>query len=193
MSEKNTALIQAAIMIVIAVFVGLLFADSISYILGTNTEINSDSDFSDRLSLVKNVYIEQNESFWTSAMYLYEEENLELIASQSGVVYVRLSGGELIPASEYYADSAEMQQALSALFIGESTVLSDAVDTLGEKIEDVRLYNIKTIDDQVLYIYYYLDGGYIGVIYDHSDRIDDNFNIIRLSEQWGILSVLVEG
>lgn len=196
MSENKKTIFFAVLSIILAVIVGCVFGDSVRVMLGTNEDSALMSDFSDRLSVIKAVFAEQSEPYMTAAFYLFEDEGLELMASKSGAVYVRTPEGELIPASDYYAGTPEMLDALDEIFFTEPESVELATDTNGEEITDVMLYNIKVKDKQVSFILYYCPGGYIGIVYDNEDRIDTNMNIIRLSESdgqsfgWGIVTRL---
>lgn len=194
MSENTRTLIFAFFAIIAAVLVGCLFGDSVRVMLGTNEDSAMLSDYSDRMSVIKAAFAEQSDPYQIAAMHLYGEDGLELVASRGEVVYVRSPDGSLTAASDYFAGAPELTDALDTLFFSTPEAVLTATDTNGEDITDLMLYNIKVYDDQVTFVLYYCEGGYLAIVYDNQDRIDSNMDIIRLSESngqnygWGIVT-----
>lgn len=177
--------INVIVSVALAICAGLIFADSIRYMFGTDTSTLYTTQFNDRMNSVKAVFTEDNWDYQVMAQGLCESSNIQVLRSRSGnaVVY---DNGRHIPAGEYF-DNTELLSALSKLLAG-TEAMKNQVGSDSDPIEDIALYNIAVTQQQVMFFLYYDSGGYISIVYDESGTYEARSDTIKIMDNWMIQS-----
>lgn len=196
MSETIRTYINVVVMTAVAIILGMLFGDSIRYFLGTNPDAVATNAFNDRMSLVKEIFTEEMDTFQVTTPGLVngEYEDFRVIRNKNGNYKVVHADGTVTDLSFF---DAEIADSIVYLFETQSDAVRNSADYAGDPITDVamELLTFKkdaTTMDEVKFYYYSSEHGYIAVIYADKDSITNRMDIVTLStlddydDGWGI-------
>lgn len=212
MSETVKTYINVAVMAVVAVILGCLLGDSITYFLGTDTDTVSATIFNDRMSLVKEIYTEQNLQYQSLCMNLVDNgEDMRIVKNLKGDLKIIDGNGQVHGAD--YLESVETQlldehadalydengeplnnaQLADQLFNQEPTVVTNSKDFAGDPITDVGLKMVNLQDGRMTWYMYNSEYGWISLLYSTKEEVESRMDVITVSvdeeydDAWGIL------
>lgn len=212
MSETVKTYINVAVMAVVAVILGCLLGDSITYFLGTDTDTVSATIFNDRMSLVKEIYTEQNLEYQSLCMNLVDNgEDMRIVRNLKGDLKV-IDGNGQVHGVEYLetVDTQVLDEKADALFDengqplnnaqladvlfnSEPTVVTNSADFAGDPITDVGLKMVNLVDGRVTWYMYNSQYGWISLLYSTKEEVESRMDVITVSvdedynDAWGIL------
>lgn len=212
MSETVKTYINVAVMAVVAVVLGCLLGDSITYFLGTNTDTVSATIFNDRMALVKEIYTEQNLQYQSLCMNLVDNDrDMRIVKNPKGELKIIDENGQVHEAE--YLETVETQlldenadalfdengqplsnaQLADQLFNQEPMVVTNSKDFAGDPITDVGLKMVNLQDGRVTWYMYNSEYGWISLLYSTKEEVESRMDVITVSvdeeydDAWGIL------
>ncbi len=212
MSETVKTYINVVVMAVAALIVGCLLGDSITYFLGTDTDTVSATVFNDRMSLVKEIYTEQNLQYQSLCVNLVENgQEMRIVKNPRGQIKIIDQDGnihtveylqqiELVQIDENATelldddgDQLDCRQLTDQLFNQQTKAVTGSSDYAGDPITDVGLKMISIKDGRVIWYMYNSKYGWISLLYSTKDEVQSRMDVITVTvdeeheDAWGIL------
>lgn len=212
MSETVKTYLNVAVMAVVALILGCLLGDSITYFLGTDTDTVSSTLFNDRMALVKEIYTEQNLQYQSLCMNLVDNgENMRIVKNPKGDLKVIDGDGQIHDADflenietlvldknaealfDENGQALNSAQLTEVLFNQEPAVVTNSEDFAGDPITDVGLKMINLVDGRITWYMYNSEYGWISLLYSTKEEVESRMDVITVSvddeydDAWGIL------
>lgn len=212
MSETVKTYLNVAVMAVVALILGCLLGDSITYFLGTDTDTVSSTLFNDRMALVKEIYTEQNLQYQSLCMNLVDNgENMRIVKNPKGDLKVIDGDGQIHGADflenietlvldknaealfDENGQALNSAQLTEVLFNQEPAVVTNSEDFAGDPITDVGLKMINLVDGRITWYMYNSEYGWISLLYSTKEEVESRMDVITVSvddeydDAWGIL------
>ena len=155
------ALVSAAVALIIGLFLGYCLGS----LFGTNQELVNTTNYTDSMSAARTVFIDpdQMDSYIHTAQVFRDMEGLKVYTAKGRETTMVQYEGQYRKPEELFDE--DILKSLRELMHTEEA-LYGVTDSMGDPMEDIRVYNIAVQDGVVYYYLYYDEAGFVGIAFD---------------------------
>lgn len=156
---------KAVVSCLLALVIGLFLGYCLGSLFGTNQELVNTTNYTDSMSAARTIFIDpdQMDSYIQTAQAFRDMEGLKVYSARDQESAMVQYEGQFLPAQELFDE--EIIKSLREL-MNTQEALYGVTDSMGDPMEDIRMYNIAVQDGVVYYYLYYDEAGFVGIAFD---------------------------
>lgn len=160
------AVAAAAVALVIGLFLGYCLGS----LFGTNQELINTTNYTDSMAAARTVFIDpdQMDSYVRTAQAFKDMEGLKVYSARNLETTMAQYQGKFQKAEELFDE--EILKSLREL-MNTQEALYGVTDSMGDPMENIRVYNIAVQDGVVYYYLYYDEAGFVGIAFDEDGAV----------------------
>lgn len=154
----------------VALAIGLFLGYCLGSLFGTNQELLNTTNYTDSMAAARTVFIDpdQMDSYVHTAQVFKDMEGLKVYTARNLETTMVRYQGKLQRAEELFDEN--VIKSLREL-MNTQEALYGVTDSVGDPMEDIRVYNIAVMDGVVYYYLYYDEAGFVGIAFDEDGSV----------------------